>query len=55
MYGARIKEINERTLLPLTKLIKLAETSTKDKHANEKIIGVIIWIIYNKFNNQNCI
>ncbi len=55
MYGAGIKEINERTLLPLTKLIKLAETSTKDKHANEKIIKVIIWIIYNKFNNQNCI
>ena len=55
MYGAGIKEINERTLLPVTKLIKLAETSTKDKHANEKIIRVIIWIIYNKFNNQNCI
>ena len=55
MYGARIKEINERTLLPVTKLIKLAETPTKAKHANEKVIGVIIWIIYNKFNNQNCI
>ena len=42
MYGAGIKEINERTLLPLTKLIKLAETPTKAKHANEKVIGLII-------------
>ncbi len=55
MYGAGIKKINERTLLPVTKLIKLAETPTKAKHANEKVIGVKIWIIYNKFINQNCI
>ena len=55
MYGAGIKKINERTLLPVTKLIKLAETPTKAKLANDKVIAVKIWIIYNKFNNQNCI
>ena len=43
------KEINEKILFSLTKLIKLPDTPTKTKHANDNVNGVIILIFYNKF------